>query len=96
MGSTGGIAIRNYIIYSVHLVVRVVKSRGISWAGLEARMEEGRSAFKIVTYKPTGKRPLGSPRRRLEDNIRKDLKEIGANTRNFINSSQDVDYWRSL
>ena len=40
-------------------------------------MEEGRSAFKILTGKPTGKRPLGSPRRRWEDNIRMDLEEIG-------------------
>ena len=40
-------------------------------------MEEGKSAFKIVTGKPTGKRPLGRPRRRWEDNIRMDLEEIG-------------------
>ena len=39
-------------------------------------MEDGRSAFNILTGKPTGKRPLGSPRRRLEDNIRMDLEEI--------------------
>ena len=39
-------------------------------------MEEGRSAFKILTDKPTGKRPLGRPRRRWEDNIRMDLEEI--------------------
>ena len=42
-------------------------------------MEEGRSPFKILTGKPTGKRPLGKPRRRCEDNIRKDLKEISIN-----------------
>ena len=42
-----------------------------------ARMVEGRSVFKILTGKPTGKRPLGRPRRRWEDNIRMDLKEIG-------------------
>ena len=40
-------------------------------------MEEGRSAFKILTGKPTGKRPLGRPRRRWEDNIRMDLEVIG-------------------
>ena len=40
-------------------------------------MEEGRSAFKILTGKPTGKRPLGRPRRRWEDNIRMNLEEIG-------------------
>jgi hypothetical protein len=42
-------------------------------------MEEGRSSFKILTGKPTGKRPLGRPRCRWEDNIRMDLEEIGIN-----------------
>ena len=42
-------------------------------------MKEDRSAFKILTGKPTGKRPLGRPRRRWEDNIRMDLEEIGIN-----------------
>ena len=66
------------------------------WAGRVARMEEGRSAFKILTGKPTGKRPFGRPRRRWEDNIRMDLKEISINTRNWIDSAQDRDYWRAL
>ena len=45
----------------------------------------GRSAFKILTDKPTGKRPSGRPRRKWEDNIRMDLEEIGINTRNWLN-----------
>ena len=49
-------------------------------------MEEGRSAFKIVTGKPTGKIPLGRPRRRWEDSIRMDLKEMGINTRNWVDT----------
>ena len=57
-------------------------------------MEEGRSAFKILT--PKGKRPLGTPRRRWLDNIRMGLKEIITNTRNWIDSDQDKDYWRAL
>ena len=61
-----------------------------------ARMEEGRSAFKILTGKPTGKRPLARPRRRWEDNIRMDLKELGINTRNWVDSAQDKDYWSAL
>ena len=52
-------------------------------------MEEGRSAFKTLTGKPTGKRPLGSPRRRWEDNIRMDLEEIGINEGNLVDSAQD-------
>ena len=59
-------------------------------------MEEGRSAFKILTGKPTGKRPLGTPKRRWEDNIRMDLKEMGINTRNRVDLAQDKDYWRTL
>ena len=51
-------------------IVRVIKSRRLRGTGHVARMEEGRSAFKILTGKPTGKRPLGRPRRRWEDNIR--------------------------
>ena len=52
--------------------------------GHVARMEEDRSSFKILTGKPIGKRPLGRPRSRWEDNIRMDLKEIGINTRNWV------------
>ena len=65
-------------------------------AGHVARTEEGRSAFKILTGKPTGKRPLGRPRRRWEDNIRMDLQEIGINAGNWIDSAQDRHYWRAL
>ena len=55
-------------------------------------MEEGRSAFKILTCQPTGTRPLGRPMRRCEDNIRMDLEEIGINAGNWIDSAQDKDY----
>ena len=52
-------------------------------------MEEGRSAFKILTGKPKGKRQLGSPRhRRWENNIRMDFKKIGRNLRNWVDSAQ--------
>ena len=61
-----------------------------------ARMEEDRSPFRILTGTLTGKRPLERPRRRWEDNIRIDLKEIGIKTRNWLDSAQDMDYWRAL
>ena len=54
-------------------------SRKLGLAGHVARMEEGRSTLKILAVKPTGKRPLGRPRRRWKDNIRMDLKEIDIN-----------------
>ena len=65
-------------------------------AGHVARMEEGRSALKILTGKPTGKRALGRSRRRWEDNIRMNLEEIDINAGNWFNSAQDRNYWRAL
>ena len=65
-------------------------------AGHIARMEEGRSAFTILTVKPTGKRPLGRPRRRWEDNIRMDLEEIDINAGNWVDLAQYRNYWRAL
>ena len=59
-------------------------------------MEEGRSAFQILTGKPTGKRPSGRPRHKWEDNIGMDLEEIDINTRNWVHSAQDTDYWRAV
>ena len=50
----------------------------------------------MLTGKPTGKIPLGRPWRRLEDNIRLDLEEIGINAGNWVNSAQNRDYWRAL
>ena len=74
----------------------MIKYRRLRWVGHVARMEEGRSAFKILISKPIGKRPLGKPRRRWEDNIRMDLEEIGINESNSVDSAQDRDYWRAL
>ena len=59
-------------------------------------MEEGRSAFKILTGKPTVKRNVGRPRRRWEDNIRMNLEEIGINAGNWVDSAQDRDYWKAF
>ena len=59
-------------------------------------MEECRSAFKILTGKTTGKRPLGRPRHRWKDNIRMDHEEIGTSAGNWVDAAQDRDYWRAL
>ena len=56
----------------------------------------GNSAFKIFTGKPTGKRPLGRPRRKWEGNIRMYLKEIGNSIKNWINSAEVRDKWAAL
>ena len=63
-----------HTLYHSPNIVRVIKSKILRWARHVARMEEGRSCFNILTGKPTGKIPLGSPRRRWEDNIRMNLK----------------------
>ena len=69
------------------MLVRVIKSRRLRWAGHVARMEEGRSAFKILTEKS-----LGMLWRSWEDNVRMDLEEIGINVGNWVHSAQDMDY----
>ena len=76
--------------------VRLIKSRRLKWAVHIARMEGVRSSFKILTGKPTRKRPLGRPRRRWEDNIRMGLEEIGIDAGNWVDLAQDRDYWRAL
>ena len=65
-------------------------------AGHIARMEEGRSFFKILTGAPAGKISLGRVKRRWEDNIRMDLKKIFINTKNWVDLAQDRDYWRAF
>ena len=62
-------------LYRSPNIARVIESRRFRWAGHITRMVEGRSAFKILTCKPTGKRHLGRPRQRWEDYIRMDLKD---------------------
>ena len=60
-------------LYSSPSIVRVIKSRRMRWTGHVARMEEGRGVNKVLVEKPGGKRPLGRPRRRWDDNIKMDL-----------------------
>ena len=83
-------------LYRLPNVVRVIKSRRLRWAGHVVRMTQGRSAFKILTDKPTGKRPLGRPRCRWEVNIRMDLEEIGIDAGEWVDSALDRYYWRAL
>ena len=64
-------------LYSSPNIVRVIESKRLRWAGHVARMKEGRGVHKVLVGKPEGKRPLGRPRRRWEDNIKMDLQEVG-------------------
>ena len=83
-------------VYHSPNIVKVIKSRRLRCAGHVSRMEDGRCDFKMLTSSSTGKRPLGRPRHRWEDNIKMDLKKIVINTRNWIDSAQDRDYWRAI
>jgi hypothetical protein len=58
-----------HILYSWINIVRVIKSRSMRWVGHVPRMGEGRRVFRIMVGRPDGKRPLGRPRRRWENNI---------------------------
>jgi hypothetical protein len=64
-------------LYSSPGIIRQIKSRRMRWARHVARMGEGRNVYRVLVGKPEGKRPLGRPKRRWEDGIKMDLKEIG-------------------
>jgi hypothetical protein len=80
-------------LYSSPDIIRQVKSRQMRWAGHVARMGEERKMYKVLVGKPEGKRSLGRPRRRREDEIRMDLREIGFGGVDWIRMSQDRDRW---
>ena len=61
-----------------------------------AHMEEGRGVYKVLVGKPEGKRPLGRPRLRWEDNIKMDLEEVGRGCGDWMELAQDRDRWRAL
>jgi hypothetical protein len=66
------------------------------WAGHVARVGEERKVYKVLVGKPEGKRPLGTPRRRWEDGIRTDLREIGLGDVDWVRLAQDRDRWRAI
>ena len=61
-----------------------------------ARMGEGRGVHRVLVGKPEGKRPLGRPRRRWEDNIKMDLQEVVGDCGDWMELAQDRDGWRAL
>ena len=83
-------------LYSSPNIVRVVKSRRMRWAGHVALMGKGSGVYRVLGGKPEGKRPLGRPRRRWEDNIKMDLQEVGCGCMDWIELAQDRYRWQAL
>jgi hypothetical protein len=80
-----------YILYSSLNIVRVIKSRRMRWTGHVARMR----VYRVFVGRPEGKRPLGRPRRRWEDEVKIDLREIGIDGENWIQLVQDRVQWQA-
>ena len=83
-------------LYCSPNIVRVIKSRRMRWEEHVARMGERRGVYRVLMGKPEGKRPLGRPRRRWEDNIKMALQEVRCGGMDWIELAQDRDRWRAL
>jgi hypothetical protein len=85
-------------LYLSTVIIRQIKSRRMRWAGHVARMGEGRNVYRVLVGKPGGKIPLGTSRRRWEDGIKMDLREIGwgGGRLEWIHLAQDRDHWRAF
>jgi len=83
-------------LYPLPNILRVVESRRMRWAGHVVRMGEDRGVHRLLVGKPEGKRPLGRPRRRWEDNIKMYLQEVGGSRGDWMELAQDRDRWRAL
>jgi hypothetical protein len=82
-------------LYSSPNIIRVIKSRRMSWAEHVACMGEKRGAYRVFVVRPEGRRPLGRPRRIWEDNIKMNLQGVGWSM-DWIELAQDRDRWRAV
>jgi hypothetical protein len=80
-------------LYASPNIFRVIKSRRMRWAGHVARMGKGRDIYRVLVKRSEEKRQLGISRRRWEDNINMDLREIGIDGSNWIRMAQDRVQW---
>ena len=84
-----------HALYSSPNIIRDLKSRRLRWAGHVARVEHFRNAYRVLVGKPENKRPLGRPRRRWDNNIKMDLREMGCDPRYSIALAEDREQWRA-
>jgi hypothetical protein len=83
-------------LYSSPSMVRVINLRRMRRAGHVARMQEMRDIYRVLVGKPEGKRPLGGPRHRWQDNIKMSLQKVGCRGMEWIELAQDRDRWWAL
>jgi hypothetical protein len=83
-----------YLVLPV--IIRQIKSRRMRWVEHVTRMGQGRNVYRVSIGTPEGKRPLERPRRRWEDGIRMDLREVGGGGVEWIHLAQDRDFWRAV
>jgi hypothetical protein len=85
-----------HILYSSQNIIRQIKSRRMRSAGHVARMGEERNVYRVLIGKPEGKRPLTRPKRRWEDRIKMDVRDIDWGSVDWIQLAQDRDRWRAI
>ena len=82
-------------MYSSPNIIRNLKSRQLRWTGHVARMKQSKNAYGILVGNPEGKRFLGRPRHRWEDNIKMDLSEMDDDPGDWLHLAKDRDQWRA-
>ena len=82
-------------LHSLYNIIRNLESRLLRWVGHVACMENSRNAYRVLVGKPEGKRPLGRPRRRWEDNIIKYLWVVGCDPGDWVALAEDRKQWRA-
>jgi hypothetical protein len=88
----------NFIAFIFHriLIVRVIKSRTLRWAGHVSRIGEGRAVYRVLVGRPKGNRPLGKPKLRWDDKIKMGLRDVGIDGANWIRVAHDRVQWRAF
>jgi hypothetical protein len=84
------------LLFTYYVIVQVIKSRKMRWAGHVARIGERRRICRVLVGKPKGKKPLCRSRRRWEDNIKTDLQEVGCGGMDWIELARDRVRLRAL
>ena len=83
-------------LYSSPNIFRVIKSKRIRWTGHVALTGDRRGVYRVLVGKLDGKRPVGRPRLRWDDNTKMDLQEVGCGRVDWIELAQDMERWRAL